>query len=139
MPSGNCNASTISPSRFSIETIAFLITKKLADSFLSQVRYERKFVIAKDQALYREFLKFKGDFERYLNEASGIADPKVAALLNQVKQDYDRYHELFDKETVQIKAHRDYPKAGTTARKPDHGQYPCADRATTSGKAAGYV
>ena len=46
--------------------------KKLADSFLSQVRYERKFVIAKDQALYREFLKFKGDFERYLSEASGV-------------------------------------------------------------------
>ena len=37
--------------------------KKLADSFLSQVRYERKFVITKDQALFREFLKFKGDFE----------------------------------------------------------------------------
>ena len=82
MPSGNFNASTISPSRFSIETIAFLdYEKKLADSFLSQVRYERKFVIAKDQALYREFLKFKGDFERYLSEASGIADPKLAGLL----------------------------------------------------------
>jgi two-component system, NtrC family, sensor histidine kinase GlrK len=84
--------------------------KKLADSFLSQVRYERKFIIAKDQALYREFLKFKGDFERYLDEAIGVADPKLAALLNQIKQDYDRYHELFDKETVQITAHREYPQ-----------------------------
>lgn len=84
--------------------------KKLADSFLSQVRYERKFVIAKDQALYREFLRFKGDFERYLDEASEIADPKLAALLVQVKQDYKQYHELFDKETVQIKAHREYPQ-----------------------------
>ena len=84
--------------------------KKLADSFLSQVRYERKFIIAKDQALYREFLKFKGDFEGYLDEALGVADPKLASLLNQVKQDYDHYHELFDKETVQIKAHREYPQ-----------------------------
>src|SRR5262249_18313901 len=84
--------------------------KKLADSFLSQVRYERKFVIAKDQALYREFLKFRGDFERYLNEASEIADPKLAALLVQVKQDYEHYQELFAKETVQIKAHREYPQ-----------------------------
>jgi two-component system, NtrC family, sensor histidine kinase GlrK len=84
--------------------------KKLADSFLSQVRYERKFIIAKDEALYREFLKFKGDFERYLDEALGFADPKLASLLNQVKQDYDRYHELFDRETVQIKAHREYPQ-----------------------------
>src|SRR5262245_53286613 len=84
--------------------------KKLADSFLSQVRYERKYVIAKDQALYREFLKFKGDFERYLNEASEIADPKLAPLLDQVNQDYKSYRDLFDKETVQIKAHREYPQ-----------------------------
>ena len=84
--------------------------KKLADSFLSQVRYERKFVIAKDQALYREFLKFKGDFERDLNEALGIADPKLGVVLNQVKQNYERYLELFAKEIVQIKAHREYPQ-----------------------------
>ncbi len=82
----------------------------IAVSLYAQVRYERKFVIAKDQTLYREFLKFKGDFERYLNEASGIADPKLGALLSQVKQDYERYHELFDKETVQIRAHREYPQ-----------------------------
>ena len=75
--------------------------KKLGDSFLSQVRYERKFVIAKDQALYREFRKFKGDFERYLNEALMFADPKMLVLLNQVKQDYESYQELFAKETLE--------------------------------------
>ena len=91
--------------------------KKLADSFLSQVRYERKFIIAKDQALYREFLKFKGDFDRYLDEAIGVADPKLTALLNQIKQDYDRYHELFDRETIQITAHREYPQGWYTREK----------------------
>ena len=84
--------------------------KKLADSFLSQVRYERKFVITKDQALFREFLKFKGDFERYLSEASEIADSNVAELLSLVKQDYQRYQQLFDKEMVPIKANREYPQ-----------------------------
>jgi two-component system sensor histidine kinase GlrK len=85
--------------------------KKLGDSFLSQVRYERKFVIAKDQTLYREFLKFKGDFKRYMEEALGVADPGSAALLNELMQVYDRYQELFDKETVHIKAHQEYPQA----------------------------
>jgi two-component system sensor histidine kinase GlrK len=84
--------------------------KKLADSFLSQVRYERKFVITKDQALFREFLKFKGDFERYLSEASEIADSNVAELLSLVKQDYQRYQQLFDKEIVPIKSNREYPQ-----------------------------
>ncbi|HXV82000.1 MAG TPA: ATP-binding protein [Candidatus Binatia bacterium] len=84
--------------------------KKLSDSFLSQVRYERKFVIAKDQALYREFLKFKGDFENYLNEASEIGDSNLETLFEQVKEDYQRYRDLFDKETVQIRANREYPQ-----------------------------
>lgn len=84
--------------------------KKLSDSFLSQVRYERKFVIAKDQALYREFLKFKGDFESNLNEASGIGDPNLEALFDRVKEDYQRYRDLFEKETVQIRANREYPQ-----------------------------
>jgi len=91
--------------------------KKLADSFLSQVRYERKFVIAKDQALYREFRKFKGDFERYLNEVLMIADPKVLALLNQIKEDYERYQDLFAKETAHIKAHQEYPQSWYNAAK----------------------
>src|SRR5206468_9597564 len=82
--------------------------KKLADSFLSQIRYERKFTIAKDQALYREFLKFKGDFEHNLEETRAVADSKSAAMLDQVKEDYQRYQDLFAKETVQIRAHLEY-------------------------------
>ncbi len=91
--------------------------KKLADSFLSQVRYERKFVITKDQALFREFLKFKSDFEGHLREALEIADSNVAELLSLVKQDYERYQQLFDKEMVQIKGHREYPQGWYTREK----------------------
>jgi two-component system, NtrC family, sensor histidine kinase GlrK len=85
--------------------------KKLSDSFLSQVRYERKFVIAKDQTLYREFLKFKGDFQHYMQEALGVADPGSAALLKELMQVYERYQQLFDKETGHIKAHQEYAQA----------------------------
>lgn len=85
--------------------------KKLADSLLSQIRYERKFVITKDQALYREFLKFRNEFEKYLNSALTVSDAKSAPLLNAVKQDHERYKELFAKEREQIKAQNDYPQA----------------------------
>lgn len=83
--------------------------KKLADSLLSQIRYERKFIITKDQALYREFLKFKSEFQKYLSQALAVADAKSAALLNDVKQDHERYEELFAKEMIHLKAQRDYP------------------------------
>jgi two-component system sensor histidine kinase GlrK len=85
--------------------------KNLWDSLLSQIRYERKFVILQDQALYAEFLKFKGDFDRYLEEAGLFADPKTVPLLEEVKRNYERYQELFSQELVQLKAHRDYPQA----------------------------
>ena len=83
--------------------------KKLADSLLSEIRYERKFIISKDEALYGEFLKFKADFDRYLTEVSAMAEPHAAAIFNQVKEDHERYQELFSKETMQLKNRQNYP------------------------------
>ena len=84
--------------------------KKLADSLLSEIRYERKFIISKDEALYREFVKFKGDFERYADEASTVADPNAAGIFNQIKRDHQRYQELFSKEMTQLKMRQNYPQ-----------------------------
>ena len=91
--------------------------KQLADNFLSQIRYERKFTIAKDQALYQEFLKFKGDFERDLEEALAVADGRSAAVLSQVKQNYQQYHDLFAKELIQINAHQEYSQTWYNSEK----------------------
>jgi len=85
--------------------------KKLADSLLSEIRYERKFVISKDEALYREFVKFKGDFERYVGEALAMADPKAAATFAEVRQEHQRYQELFSKEMTRLKMRQNYPQA----------------------------
>jgi two-component system, NtrC family, sensor histidine kinase GlrK len=91
--------------------------KKLSDGFLSQIRYERKYTIARDETLYREFLKFKSDFESDLEEALAVADQKSSDILNQVKQDYLAYQDLFAKEMVHIKADQDYPEAWYTREK----------------------
>lgn len=82
--------------------------KKLADSLLSEIRYERKFIISKDEALYREFLQFKADFDRFLGEVLAKADPHAAAVFNQVKQDHEYYQELFSKETVKLRTRQAY-------------------------------
>jgi two-component system sensor histidine kinase GlrK len=84
--------------------------KKLADSLLSEIRYERKYTITRDPVLYREFLKFKGDFERYLQEAFAVADVQATVILNRVKQNYQSYQDLFAKEAVHIKTRQDYPQ-----------------------------
>ena len=85
--------------------------KKLADSLLSEIRYERKFIISKDEALYREFLKFKGDFERYVGEALTMADANAAVIFTEVRQEHQHYQELFDQEITQLKMRQNYPQA----------------------------
>ena len=42
--------------------------KKMVDSLFSQLRYEQKFILTKDRALFVQFLAAKDDFERMLAE-----------------------------------------------------------------------
>ena len=91
--------------------------KQLSDSVLSEIRYERKFIIAKDEALYREFVKFKGDFERDLAEALAVAEPDAQTILKQVQEEHQHYQELFRQEIIQLKARQNYSQAWYNAEK----------------------
>ena len=82
--------------------------KQLSDSLLSEIRYERKFVIAKDEALYREFLKFKADFENSLSEALTLANGPAAEILNQIRADHSHYQSLVSKEIGLLKSRQSY-------------------------------
>ncbi len=84
--------------------------KKLTDAFLSQIRYERKFVIAKDEALYSQFVLFKNDFDRYLEQAGSVADPGAERLLKKLRGAYRQYQELLGKELGYLKARQTYPQ-----------------------------
>lgn len=84
--------------------------KKLTDTLLSEIRYERRFVITKDDALYDQFLLFKSDFDQYLEEAMAIVDPQAGGFLNQVKDGHQRYQELVEQEVKYLKARKDYPQ-----------------------------
>lgn len=85
--------------------------RKLTDTFLSQIRYEQKFVITKDDVLYDQFLLFKSDFDQYFEEAMAIADSQAQVLLGGAKESYQRYQEMFDEEVKYLKAARSYPQA----------------------------
>ncbi len=91
--------------------------KKLTDSLLSEIRYERKYVISKEEALYREYLKFAGDFKSDLDKAIAVADPGAGRILAQIKRGHDDYHEIVEKEKVHIKARQNYPQSWYKAEK----------------------
>jgi two-component system sensor histidine kinase GlrK len=85
---------------------------KLSDAILSQVRYERKFFITKDEALYTQFLMSKGEFDQYLQEAVTIADsPSIKASLDRAKRHYQHYQDLLNEEVKSLKTGRPYSAA----------------------------
>lgn len=85
--------------------------EKLTDALLSQIRYERKFIITKDNALYDQFRLFVRDFEKYLREARSIAEsPQVLNLLIQVNEQHQLYQNLFNDEIKQLKSGQNYTR-----------------------------
>lgn len=84
---------------------------KLTDAMLSQVRNERKFIISKDQAFYNQFLHFKNDFERYLQEALSISEaPQAKPFLVTVKASFQHYQSLLGDELKYLEAGKSYPQ-----------------------------
>lgn len=84
---------------------------KLTDAILSQVRNERKFIISKDRAFYNQFLNFKNDFERFLEEAMSISEaPEVKGSWVAVKDWYQKYHSLLGDELRYLEAGKSYPQ-----------------------------
>ncbi len=84
------------------------LEEKLSDALLSQVRYEKKFFITKDKALYDQFLLFKSDFDRLLDQAISIADFQGKIFLDSVRERYQRYEGLVREEIELLRTRRAY-------------------------------
>jgi len=80
-------------------------SEKLLDLIYSQVRYEKKFIISKDEIFYNEFLRLRNDFDRYLGEMTQLADFSPADLsLKKVKEFSQNYQSLVHEEAGYLKA-----------------------------------
>ena len=83
--------------------------EKLKDAFLSQIRYEKKYIITQDEAFSNQFLRLKSDCDQYLVEVISIADaPQTRDFLNHAKESYQTYQLLFDEEVKYLKAGHHY-------------------------------
>ena len=85
--------------------------RKLTDSILSQIRYEKKYIITKDNVLYDQFLSAEGEFNKYLAEGISMADtsPKKDSL-NKAKAHYERYQSLVGEEVEYVRKNQNYSK-----------------------------
>ncbi len=88
------------------------LDKKLTDSLLSQMRYEKKYMVTRDEALYDQFLLAKSDFNKFMAEISGVADNAFQkSLLLRIKNSYQTYQEWIEEEAKNIRSNRSYPSS----------------------------
>jgi len=80
-------------------------SEKLLDLIYSQVRYEKKFIISKDDIFYNEFLRLRNDFDRTLEGIKPPEDfPQARLSLKNIKEFYQNYQSLIHEEVRYIKA-----------------------------------
>lgn len=92
--------------------------KDLTDALLSETRYEKKYLIVRDRALYEGFLKSRGEFERYLDEARLLDVSREARdALNNVADLHLIYSSLFNDETEYLKEGLPYAREWYAAEK----------------------
>jgi two-component system sensor histidine kinase GlrK len=92
--------------------------ERLSDVVFSQVRYERKYLISKDEVFYNQFLRLKADFDRSLGEMMSIADsPQAKRILNTIKETYQNYQFLCQEEFKFLRAGRSYSREGFNREK----------------------
>lgn len=87
------------------------LRKKLADTILSQMGYEKKFIITKDPIFHTQFLSSETDFNKFLGDALYITDtPDKTTVLNQIKISYNQYRSLVLEDAELVKNNKLYPK-----------------------------
>ncbi len=92
--------------------------KRLVDSLLSQMRYERKYLLMGDPGLHNQFLEANSEFYRCLDEGRSVADSSVKKdFFLAIERFHRRYETLVFEEMNLFKEHRKYDKAGYRAEK----------------------
>ena len=85
--------------------------KKLVDSLFSQMRYEQKFILTKDRALFVQYLAAKDDFARMLAEVnSPSASPVYKDSFQKIKAHHQRYQSLVNTEANYLKDNQKYDR-----------------------------
>ncbi len=84
--------------------------KSLSDALLSEQRYEKKYVIMRDPAFYRGFLRSRDEFGHALRDARKIAETEgLKKALARADDFHLAYQALFLEEAGHVRAGRRYP------------------------------
>jgi len=89
------------------------LEQKLVDSILAQTRYEKKYIITKDEELHNQFMLAETEVSKRIDEAISIADTgHKREVLIRIKDYYERYKSTFNEEVEFIKKNQAYLQDG---------------------------
>ena len=84
-------------------------SNQLSDALLSESRYDRKFVLLKDKALYENYLQAKNEFNQLLNEAlSKTTSDEIQDLFYTVGVQHQNFGRLVNVERELIRTAKSY-------------------------------
>ncbi|MBN2516770.1 MAG: HAMP domain-containing histidine kinase [Deltaproteobacteria bacterium] len=85
------------------------LQKKLTDSLLSLMRYEKKYIVLEDDSLHERFLLATADFKKDLQRTFSLKiSPEVQQILKRVERFHAMYHSLVVEEFQNIKNKKSY-------------------------------
>jgi two-component system sensor histidine kinase GlrK len=84
--------------------------EKLRESLLSQSRYEQRFMLSKDEAEYKLFVREKEDFDLQLTNVLALGESRIGAALGKIQQDYQNYLAMIGDEVQLLRAKKIYPQ-----------------------------
>ena len=94
-----------------VSTTTIGLVERILDSVSSQVGFEKKYLISKDKDFLAKFLEIQGDVIKYirrLEQSDDDSEKKVLCV--KVRQLYDHYVFLFNREADLFAAGQSYPK-----------------------------
>lgn len=84
-------------------------SEKLADAFLSEVRYAGQFNVTHATQHHEQYLQFRSDFDRYIAQLKPLAGSSGAVQrLARAEEYHAQYRQLFEKEVIYIKTKQPY-------------------------------
>jgi two-component system sensor histidine kinase GlrK len=111
----------VSRTILSVDNRMITYEQKLTDIMLSMIRYEKKFIILKDDSLYDQFIGTKKEFEKSYKELLSLAETdEMRSLLESIKERYDSYCSLFEIEAAYVRSGQDYSAGDFKLKKEDH-------------------
>jgi signal transduction histidine kinase len=106
------NVMDVTRSIIMVDNSLISLQKEMTDALLSETRYEKKYLIVRDRALYRGFLKSQAEFEHTLSQARALgASAAVQEALNNADDLHLIYWSLFKEEAEYLKPGLPYNRA----------------------------